>query len=546
VSASGWEQLTIVHISDLHFGENHSFSPPSGGASVGIPRLGESILAGLSKGQFAIPGEFGPGVGAHRPRVVLAITGDFNQKCLEPEFEAARKFLEEFYDNSIFDTRITADDIFIVPGNHDLRYAEGAAEDRWSKYCLFYYHHNNRRGRPEGAAAPFFDPTRPETLSRIIDQSDKGLIVAEINSSAYVQKGTDDERRGQIDQGAIDRIDTELNTIDQNKKHAAIKIALVHHHPVVLPVLAEADKGYDAILNSELLLDVLKRHAFHLVLHGHKHNPYTFSYDAVCAWMKDRVQPLLIVAGGSAGSEGLPPNDPGATNTYNVISVKWHSGASQARVHVETRGLVRRNESGNRLPAPQWHWKTLRIDDRLLAASRRRTEPSAPDLTMPVPPTSGTDLRRPHASSAPDLTMPVPPTSGTDLHRPSASSASVRGWEESDQAYADLRSQTLVATRRNFPAIEVLPSLNPTQGYEARVWIEGQPHNDYKPPTKVEWSASPHWFKQILVCDRASDPEFHARFAYYGPTLLQARMFWEDGYEAQAYIYARIPRSDRL
>jgi hypothetical protein len=50
---------------------------------------------------------------------------------------------------------------------------------------------------------------------------------------------------------------------------------------VVLPSLAEPDRGYDAILGSQLLLDLLKRYDFHVLLHGHKHYPHTFSYDAV-------------------------------------------------------------------------------------------------------------------------------------------------------------------------------------------------------------------------------------------------------------------------
>jgi hypothetical protein len=71
--------------------------------------------------------------------------------------------------------------------------------------------------------------------------------------------------------------------------------------------------------------------------------------------------------------------------------------------------------------------------------------------------------------------------------------------------------------------------MDPSQGYEARVWIEAQPHSAYQSPVKVEWSSNPAHFKQIYVCERDTDSEFRARFAYYGPTLVQARMFWEDG-----------------
>jgi 3',5'-cyclic AMP phosphodiesterase CpdA len=508
-----WRQLTIIHMTDLHFGANHSFNPPDGGAAANRPKLADSILNDLQRGKFAVSSEFrylfdsGPsdGKAPPLPRVIVAVTGDFNEKCLEPEFVQARAFLSSFENASVFNSKITSDDIFMVPGNHDLKYADDAIEDRWAKYSLFYQDHDRRRThftRPVSKA--FFDPREPDKLSRVIDQSSRGLIVIEINSSAYVQKGTQDERRGQIDDVAIDRIEAELKKIPRVRRQSAIKIALVHHHPVVLPALAEAERGYDGILGSQLLLDLLKRYGFHVLLHGHKHNPHTFSYDAVCAWTKDEVQPLLIVAGGSAGSAGLP-DAKSATNTYNLISIKWHPGISQARIHVETRGLVRENAKGQGLPGPQWHWATLRLDDRVLSASRK-----------------------------------APRRKSTD-----------RSWDATDQKYADLRSEVLRDTRRNFPAIEIFPSLNPTQGYEARVWIEGQfdnegqPHNEYQRPVKVEWSAAPRYFKKIYVCRGDSDPDFSARFSYYGPTLLQARMFWDDGHEAQAYIYARYPRGDR-
>jgi 3',5'-cyclic AMP phosphodiesterase CpdA len=201
------------------------------------------------------------------------------------------------------------------------------------------------------------DPRDPLALTRIIDPSDEGLVIAEINSCIYVQKDTVDERRGQIHDDAVTELEKQLKAVDAEALHSSIKIALIHHHPVVLPVLYQDDAGYDAVLNPELLIRVLKKYGFHLVLHGHKHGPVTYSYDAVSAWTTDGVQPLLIVAGGSAGSKEITRED-GARNTYNVINIKWHPTAPQARVNIQTRGSFRRmvpggchplNGSGNHL-----------------------------------------------------------------------------------------------------------------------------------------------------------------------------------------------------
>jgi 3',5'-cyclic AMP phosphodiesterase CpdA len=481
----------------MHFGPKHFFNPAAGGAPVGRLPLGESILKDLREGSFDARSEFKAKTGGPT-RVMIALTGDFNERCTAPEFTQSKAFLEGFYGTSIFGHTITAKDIFMVPGNHDVKYAEETPGQRWVGYVGFYQDHNNKRLAEEKRPREIFDAREPHKLSKIINQSDLGLVVAEINSSAYVEKDTADERRGQVDDLAVNELELQLESIDQDRLGDAIKIALIHHHPVTLPVLYEEDKEYDAVLNSELLFRLFKRYGFHLLLHGHKHNPFTYNYDAVSAWTTDRVQAILIVAGGSAGSE-IIPNEPGSCRTYNVIDIKWHRDALQARIHIETRGLIWQDENRIKLPAPQWYWKTLRTDDRLLTSSKRTT----------------------------------------------ASGANIRTRDATDAAYDDARSKEIDRLRRNYPAIEVFPSLDPTQGYEARVWIEAQPHEDYRPPDRVEWSAAPRWFREIYVCDRANDPEFRARFSYYGPTLIQARLFWAD-HEAQAYVYARIPRGDRM
>ncbi|MEZ5952199.1 MAG: hypothetical protein R3C12_24015 [Planctomycetaceae bacterium] len=56
-------------------------------------------------------------------------------------------------------------------------------------------------------------------------------------------------------------------------------LALIHHHPVLIPALVEADRNYDAVLRSGHLLNLLNKYGFHLVLHGHKHWPCTFTVD---------------------------------------------------------------------------------------------------------------------------------------------------------------------------------------------------------------------------------------------------------------------------
>ena len=75
---------------------------------------------------------------------------------------------------------------------------------------------------------------------------------------------------------------------------------------MLIPGLAETEKGYDAVENAGYLLTQLRNFGFHLILHGHKHTPYHFSEDSYTAFRQDRRPPILIVAGGSASSTQLP------------------------------------------------------------------------------------------------------------------------------------------------------------------------------------------------------------------------------------------------
>jgi 3',5'-cyclic AMP phosphodiesterase CpdA len=501
MSGRAWHQLSIVHLSDLHFGSPHRFQSditPAGdrGPNEGIPALSESVLSDLRPRLVELHGSAGgndPHSMNESVRTIFAFTGDLTETAAPGEFVAVTQMMEAICSDPGFDPRITADDMFVVPGNHDLEYAAPDILGRWMRYCDFYQKHATKRSAQH--AEPI-DANRPQHLSRIIDQSKSGLIVAEINSAAFVAKDTPEAVRGSIDVKALTRLRNQLEAIPEEDRNKSIRIAMIHHHPVVLPTFAEPGRGYDAIVNADRLLGILKSFQFHLVLHGHKHAAQTFPYDSVSAWSGTGSQPMMVVSGGSVGSKGLP-TDGGARNTYNIISFKWHPASRQARLRIETRGLVLFDAKNDPLLPPDWHWCTLRIDDRLLKGS---------DGLLPVV-------------------------------------AKYRERLEKDDTYEQERDDLLKNCRRCFPVIDVLPSFHPDQGFEARVWIDGQhDKNGYELPQKVEWNAG-RLFSHIAEIDSQADPTFSARFAYYGPMVIQARMFWADGYHARAYIFAHYPGS---
>jgi 3',5'-cyclic AMP phosphodiesterase CpdA len=497
---SHWRQLTIAHLSDLHFGPRHRFQPPippDGHAAVakGWPKLLQLLERDWWGGTFAdrgappTPSGFPPAVtegGQPEPnaRVMVALTGDLTETASDTEFADAKAFARGCAAATITGWTMRPQDLFVVPGNHDLLWDKKTVEGRWLPYC-------NLHGSLTKAHV---DPGTPQALTRIVDQSSEGLIVAEINSCAYIERGV--ENRGQVDQLAIATLRDQLDRIEPGARDRAIKVALMHHHPVHLPGLAESSEGYSALVNSNALLERLRDYGFHLILHGHKHTPFTFWYDPACAWISNQAYPLMIAAGGTAGSTELS-GSPGATNTYNMITLRWDPLLRRVRILVETRGLVTTRPDNAPLDPDQWHWRTLRVSDRHF-----------------------------------ELPRATPPGEGGHSHRPEP--AELDGHESP-------RQQAIHATRRNFPVVEILPSLDPRQGNEARVRIEGQVGRDgYEVPTRVEWWAGPS-FEDVVEVKREDDPTFGARFTYWGPVLIQARLHWPDGASADAHVFAPLP-----
>lgn len=481
-------QARFIHVSDPHFGPGHRFDPPTppdGNPAPrrGFPSLAESIRADLEHDDFAAAVWHGDGV--HVSPLVLAISGDLTQSASDAEFQRAEGFVTEFCSSPVLSTRLNVAQTALVPGNHDVRYGEKTPSDRWAPYTSFA-----RRLRGLGSSS-----SAGHDATRVVDRTAERLLLVEINSAAYVEKDTPETNRGVIDQQAIADLRRGLEAVDEKRAACSIKVAILHHHPVVLPTLAEPGRGYDAVVNANLLLAMLRDFGFHLVLHGHKHHPHTFSYDASSAWRRGPTHPLLVVAGGTAGAgDGAVPHEPGATNTYNAVSVRWNPMAGHGRVLVVTRGLVRYDDRGQDLPAPMWTWRTLRVDDRLIG-----TGSDSPDSQE-----SGREF--------------VPADAPLEVLR--------------KQAYDDLRQNMLVA--------EVMPSFDTDQAYEVKVWLVPHYADARELPRRVEWSAGPK-FGQVAVCERDRDSTYCAKFTYWDGMLVQARLHFEDGQVVTAAVYARKP-----
>ena len=483
-------QLRLLHISDLHFGRNHICTPedPSA-ASRGIPPLEQLLRSDLEssdwqKIDWAIQTE-----DVEPTPLLIAATGDLTQGADPGEFDQAHCFFRRVVAQPMLGSQIEPRHIFVVPGNHDVVFDQKNPEHRFAPYCQFY---NKLFKDIQPEQRPYARPEDAHELNQIHTVPESQFLVAEINSCYYVEKETIDESRGQIDSEAIAALRRRLDGDDQYKDW--IKIALIHHHPVLLPSFVEPGRGVDSVLNAKSLLRLLRDNGFQLVLHGHKHYPQVFSYDPESAWATARTaMPQMIVSGGSCGSRALPEGTQ-KCNTYNLITIKWNPSALQARVQVVTRGLIRTGPDAD-LDPDQWSWTTLRIFNRILSPRENLPEPRS---VSPVP--------------FPEDPDPLE--------------------EARDKKYQDLRM--------NMPVVEVFPSLLPGQGYEARAWLVRHRYHR-ESPTRVTWSAGPRFKRKIIGAE--AKPDFAVSFHYWGPMLIQVELEFEDGEKACGYLYARLPDS---
>ena len=474
-SAPETSQLLIVHLTDIHFGKHHRFNPgkavgPGLLRKEGHPTLVDTLARDLS----------GPDPGCP---IIICITGDFSETGSAEEFRQAESFIKTLAEIEIFGKPRGIGNIFVVPGNHDVMFSASEPEDRWTSWTNFYNQTFSKLIAPRDPKARFSFQDRT---------GDLGAIIVCLNSAEYVQKDTPEAERGTIDQSQLAELKAFLDRVPEVERHRAIRVALIHHHPVLIPGLAEPGKGYEAIENAGYLLNSLRKFGFHIILHGHKHTPYHFSEDSYTAFQESNHPPTLIVAGGSASSTVLPE---GGQNCYNHLIIKWNPTAHQSRIVLWTRGLQTRHKGEQLLPT-EWSWKARLIDDRQYIGGPRA------------------------------------PQSIAARHRDYTAELDHLDERDRKSRYSELRL--------NMPVCEVMPSVIDGQHYEARLWIEVhrpeyQSPNDI--PTQVTWSAGS--LNRVVTVRHEEDARYCATLHYYGPMLVQAKMEFPDGKISLGYIYAR-------
>lgn len=242
---SSFPQLHMLHISDLHFGRNHVCRPAEpDGAAAGVLPLKDLLLRDLASPEWKKFDWANRDSDVGSPPFLLATTGDLTQQADYNEFNQAYDLLTGLARTPILGSEIGLRNVFVVPGNHDVVFDKPDPESRFAPYCNFY----NKLFKPlQPEQRAFARPDEASSLSQIHVFPESRFLVAEINSCFYVEKETIDESRGQVDAQTIASLRKELEKYGDEAK-LWIKIALMHHHPVLLPSFVEPGRGLTRLL----------------------------------------------------------------------------------------------------------------------------------------------------------------------------------------------------------------------------------------------------------------------------------------------------------
>jgi 3',5'-cyclic AMP phosphodiesterase CpdA len=303
-------KLSLVHLSDLHFGSNHYFDnlPISGDhvPEADKPSLQKYVIESLS--QSYAPGDF------------LAVTGDLTQMALTPEFNKAASFISAVAQTLSGGVSAWSKSIAVIPGNHDVNWDMKRA-DPDARYAGFtpYIRFRNSLG------LSIDNQVEPERLYEVHNLIDKwNCIIVGFNSC--VLEGPDDHR-GYIGESQFQNALEEVNALCQSSK--PLKIAMLHHHLISVDSLEANTRKPDLILqDAAYIKSELLRNNFNIVLHGHRHH----GHEELINQGGDSGGKLLIVG---CGSTGVNINERGSqAMQYNRLSIRRQKGSDTVAVSV--------------------------------------------------------------------------------------------------------------------------------------------------------------------------------------------------------------------
>jgi WD40 repeat protein/3',5'-cyclic AMP phosphodiesterase CpdA len=246
--------ITILHLSDLQFGDNHRFGrlgSPDDTYDRLITRLGDDL--DQMKQERRLNPDF------------VVISGDLMENGKKQEYEAALTFLQSLQKH----LNLPADNFILVPGNHDINHAlcesffkecEGNGEnvqDYWPYWKKFQWYEKLFQQFYQDSKWQF-TAEQPWTL---YEYPDKKVVIAGLNSVM------DDSHREEDHHGKCGEKQLRYfrDAMQEYTKKDWLRLAVIHHH-----ISSEYAGDEKFVHDFEDLNNYLAPH-INLLLHGHVH-----------------------------------------------------------------------------------------------------------------------------------------------------------------------------------------------------------------------------------------------------------------------------------
>jgi predicted phosphodiesterase len=297
----------ILHLSDLHFAtvktnrDEHRWHLTNEGATT----LQRQIVHALGSK---------PDVG------LVIISGDLTYRAEADEFYEAFRFIHALLGTLGLGT----EHLVMVPGNHDIA---------WTKKHVAWQPELPVSEAPEAATKQYRDfyervfrhpaASHFAMARRFVCPTGICLEVGGLNTSALEQGKSWLAGMGRVDDSAFGDVASTLGWLEGTPS-LALRVLALHHHVTptedVLPT-AEFTRGFGMASDAKRTLRQAARSGVHLILHGHRHQPFLGAEQVYAelertqsSWSLGKVG---IVGAGSAGSTSVRNHD----NYFNVFEV---------------------------------------------------------------------------------------------------------------------------------------------------------------------------------------------------------------------------------
>lgn len=305
----------LIHLSDIHLGKGHRFTPPTAPGRLDnrpylIERLGETEL---SPAGIVVSGD-------------LLTAGDDNF------YKDALRFLNDLSAHY----NITKERIVVAPGNHDIPISESDPEDGYPKTAQFM-----------GFLKQFYGTSTSIDRVHEFDGADGvHYVLGCVNSSQFRSRTMMDF--GYVEESALAAVTREIGR--RGRTQNAWRFLVMHHHIMTASVDEQVLRHDNSVrpvsvtVNGGHIVDRCAQFGIDAILRGHQHLPFVGFQSRTANVRPDhtdrrtfRDHPVLEMAAGSAGAESgmmdsLMNENSFSYYTINNESIKVHVFAYNDRV----------------------------------------------------------------------------------------------------------------------------------------------------------------------------------------------------------------------